>query len=466
MGRFGTFSRVAIATVAAAMILGGCARGKSVQDTLDDPLGSLAQKSDEAASSPPPPPPPALTTVRVLVGGDVLPHRPRLSDPARISAALEPLAPFFKTSDAVVVNYESATGDPDHALRMAYVAPPEWLSALKTSGVSAVTVANNHACDMGPLGMRTTLAAAHEAGLLAIGGDTHEPFAPRVIAEKDGKRVCAVAWTNKSNAPACESTATLAFAPPTRHGTAQAVDAVRRARQAGCDAIVAIFHGGDEYAPQTAAALAQAKRVAEAGADAIVMHHPHIVSPLVRYETRDGRSVPIFSSVGNLVTNQGESWKPPMFPVLREDRHLVCVNGWTRLGMLADLTFSFTPPAPGAGGGHKGLSYATHLLFIENEHAQDKKAAMPKIDVRLLSPEGDKDTIARLRDDKVGPVAVFDDPCWFEASGKRCDADLERNAPSASAANLPDDDLPDDETHVGRRARLTGARVSAKNKAK
>jgi poly-gamma-glutamate synthesis protein (capsule biosynthesis protein) len=376
------------------------------------------------------------------------------------------------------VNYESATGDPEHALKMAYVAPPEWLGALKTSGISAVTVANNHACDMGPIGMRTTLAATKEAGLLAIGGDAHEPFAPRVIAEKDGKRVCAVAWTNKSNAPACESTATLAFAPPTRHGTAQAVDAVRRARQAGCDAIVAIFHGGDEYAPQTAAAIAQAKRVADAGADAVVMHHPHIVSPLVKHETKDGRTVPIFSSVGNLVTNQGESWKPPMFPVLREDRHLVCVNGWTRLGMLADLTFSWSAGANGDPRQvRKGLSYASHLLFIENEHAQDRAAAMPKISVRMLSPQGDKDTIARLSDDKVGPVAVFEDPCWFESSGKRCDAEVERtksSAPAVAASEPSDDegDLP--EAERGKAAtvaharpdhgRLTGARVSAKSK--
>src|SRR5206468_1764688 len=34
-------------------------------------------------------------TLRVLVAGDVLPHRPRLVDPARIAGALAPIRPLF-----------------------------------------------------------------------------------------------------------------------------------------------------------------------------------------------------------------------------------------------------------------------------------------------------------------------------------------------------------------------------------
>jgi poly-gamma-glutamate synthesis protein (capsule biosynthesis protein) len=199
----------------------------------------------------------------------------------------------------------------------------------------------------------------------------------------------------------------------------------------------------------------QAKRAAEAGADAVVMHHPHIVSPRTLHTTKDGRTVPIFASLGNLVTNQGESWKPPMFPVLRTDRHLVCVNGWTRLGMLADLTFSFS-------GTHKALSYASHLVYIENEHANDRAAKMPKIDVRMLSPEGDKDVIARLKDDPVGPVPVFDDPCWFEGSGKRCDADVDTRPKHGAGEPVAAAD--EDGPELERSRRLTAAHVSTKTR--
>jgi poly-gamma-glutamate capsule biosynthesis protein CapA/YwtB (metallophosphatase superfamily) len=193
---------ICLSILALASAATGCSHAaKPKEEAPADPLGALAKEEGDRRDAEEPPKP-AAVSLRVLIGGDVLPHRPRLADASKIAAALAPLTPFFKASDGVVVNYESATGDPDHALKMAYVAPPDWLAALHTSGVSAVTVANNHACDMGAVGVRTTLTAADAAGLLAIGGDAHAPFAPRVIAEKDGKRVCAVAWTNMSNAPA------------------------------------------------------------------------------------------------------------------------------------------------------------------------------------------------------------------------------------------------------------------------
>lgn len=444
----------------AAIVLGGamsvgCSQKAAPPEPKSDPLGDLAAPASPNVELPTRP---TATTLRVLVGGDVLPHRPRLLEPARIQAALEPLTPFFQSSDAVVVNFEAATGDPDHATKMAYVAPPEWLSALKESGVTAITGANNHTCDMGQMGVRTTLASSQTAGLTAVGLDAASaPFTYRVIAEKQGKKVCAVAWTNLMNSHSCEGSSLVAYAPPTRHGTAQIVSAIAKAR-ASCDAVVAIFHGGAEYAPQTEAVMQQATRAADAGADAVIMHHPHIVSPMTKHTTKDGRTVPIFASLGNLVTNQGESWKPPMFPVLRTDRHLVCVNGWTRLGMLADLTFSFS-------GTHKALSYASHLVYIENEHANDRAAKMPKIDVRMLSPEADKDVIARLRDDKVGPVPVFDDPCWFEATGKRCDADVDPKSKDADAVVSADTGGADDGAEPSPRSRrLTAAHVSTKTK--
>jgi hypothetical protein len=55
-----------------------------------------------APAARPPPPPSAL---RVLVGGDVLPHRPRLLPAERIAGALAPLRPLFDEADATIVNY-------------------------------------------------------------------------------------------------------------------------------------------------------------------------------------------------------------------------------------------------------------------------------------------------------------------------------------------------------------------------
>jgi hypothetical protein len=357
----------------------------------------------------PPAPPPPSKPFRVIVGGDLIPHRPSLVTPASIRGALAPLAPTFAQADVVVANYEAATGDVDSkAFRLAYAAPHGWLEELPKAGIKALTVANNHACDLSTEGLDATLAAAQKGGAIAIGGDAHDPWAARPIVESGGKRVCAVAWTTLMNAEsACARTVRLAIARTDKKGTAQIDTAISRAKT-WCDATIAIIHGGDEYVAQRREVMEQAKHAADAGADAVVIHHPHIASPVTVHATRDGRKVPVFASVGNLASNQGESWKPSMFPVLRENRRLVCVNGWTRMGVLADLAFEF--PAKDA----TKLDWGYHLTWTENEHANDHSIAVPKIETRLLDNEKDAEVIAKLSEDERGPVELFDDPCWVE----------------------------------------------------
>jgi hypothetical protein len=158
----------------------------------------------------------------------------------------------------------------------------------------------------------------------------------------------------------------------------------------------------------------QANHAAAAGADAVVIHHPHVPSPVQVLATSDGRRVPVFASVGNLVSNQGESWKLPLLPV-RKDRKVISLNAWTRLGVLADLRWDFAPDRKSR------LEWGYHLVWIENEHATHRELAMPKIAARLLDPVRDKAIVDRLSVDVDGPTALFTDPCWMEATGKRCE---------------------------------------------
>ena len=141
-----------------------------------------------------PPAPCSALPLHVLIGGDLIPHRPSLASPAAITAALAPLADTFRGADAVVANYEAATGELEKkAFRLAYAAPPEWLAALPNAGIGAVSVANNHACDLDYEGVEATLAAASENGVTALGGDAKgDPWQPRVTSRSGtGKKVCA-----------------------------------------------------------------------------------------------------------------------------------------------------------------------------------------------------------------------------------------------------------------------------------
>jgi poly-gamma-glutamate synthesis protein (capsule biosynthesis protein) len=342
-----------------------------------------------------------------------------LLPPGRLHDALEPLRALLAGSDISVANYESATGDrevrPSHDISL--VASPEWI---RTAGehFRALTVANNHACDLGRRGLEATIEAAALAGVVPIGGDDQDPWQTRVLVEKGGKRVCAVAWTSfvNSEARACPASGKLALAGLDGAGTRAIERAVARARGSGCDATIAIFHGGKEYELQTVSRLAQARVAAEAGADAIVVHHPHVPSAVQVYETRDGRRVPVFASLGNLVSNQGESYRPPLPPV--SPGHYVSLNAWTRLGVLADLEWTW--PTGGGPREHPKLAYGYHLLWTDNEHAADRDETMPRITVRPIDPLADHVLIDRLSTDPAGPVRLFEDPCWIERGITRC----------------------------------------------
>jgi poly-gamma-glutamate synthesis protein (capsule biosynthesis protein) len=368
---------------------------------------------------------PEPAKIRVLVAGDLLPHRPMLSPPERLRAALEPVAALLSGADMAVANYETATGDPDAILgphNISLAAPAAWLAAAGEH-FHALTLANNHACDLGRPGLEATLRAAHDAGVIALGADDKAPWQPRTLVEKDGHRVCAVAWTTfvNSEARACPGSGKLALAGQGPAGDRVIARAIAAARGAGCDATIAILHGGQEYQTQEWAAQVQARVAADAGADAVVIHHPHVPSPVQLYVTRDGRTVPVFMSVGNLVSNQGESYLPPMAATSPEG--LVCMNAWTRLGVVADLEFAWPAPEPAGASSSEAherpsLAYGYHLTWTENEHATDRRAPMPSITTRPLDPE---DPIAlRLSRDEAGPTKLFEDPCWLERGVTRC----------------------------------------------
>ncbi|MEO8796258.1 MAG: CapA family protein, partial [Polyangiaceae bacterium] len=325
-----------------------------------------------------------------------------------------PLHALFASADAVVANYETATGSVDAARERAlvYSVDPAWMDAVAGSGVTALTLANNHACDLGTAGLTATIDAAR-GNVVGLGADREDPWKARTVAEKNGRRVCVVAWTTFVNdaGSACERSDALALAPLGKRGTERAAQAIRNARASGCDVTIAIAHGGLEYEPQARPMRAQALAIAEAGADAVVLHHPHVPSPIVVAETSDGRRVPIFESIGNLVSNQGESWTTA-YPPMQADHRIVYLNGWTRAGIVAEVDIDVDGPKP-------ALTFGYHVVWTDNDHLADKSNKTPRIATRVLDPVADAAITHQLgRDRKLGPLLAS--PCWMESSRSIC----------------------------------------------
>jgi hypothetical protein len=159
----------------------------------------------------------------------------------------------------------------------------------------AVCLANNHVMDFGAVGLLDTMSRLRQLGIVFFGAGTradnhHNP----TIVEVDGLKVALSGY-------ACSTTAPI-FAQRDGHGVAPLdLEAVKRdilrARRSGADRIVVSLHwGAEEVSLPRPKDVFLARAIIDAGADAIVGHHPHVIQP---WELRGER--PIFYSLGNFI---------------------------------------------------------------------------------------------------------------------------------------------------------------------
>jgi len=266
---------------------------------------------------------PVRRPVVLIAGGDIDMGRVRgqvmLREPT--GDGLSAFADLFGAADLRFANLESTitdqngrTQDPRNIL--VFTAPPAAAQALSRARFDVVGLANNHAWDYGEAGLFETFERLDAASVpwVRAGRSREEAYAP-VVLERNGQRIAFVAATGVWN---------QAFSPhpgKERIADARAEDlyaAIRAARDvSGVDRVVVSYHGGDEYLaeplPGTRALLMGAL---DAGADAVIGHHPHVVQ---RVEVHGGK--PILYSLGNLLMR------------------VVTEQPWTEYGITARLTF-------------------------------------------------------------------------------------------------------------------------------
>ncbi|MDP2270172.1 MAG: CapA family protein [Archangium sp.] len=297
----------------------------------------------------------APARVTFVFGGDVIPHDPvkyvatmhaREGDDANNEGwdhVLGPLAPALQRADFAVVNLETpivVLKKPERG-EMVFNARPALLGALKRVGVDIATFANNHCLDQHQEGITSTRSYLEEAGLLTAGAgaNAETAWAPLVV-EKSGMRVGILAVTRWLNGFNNKKDETLPHVPSVPYLIepiigGRSIDtflATIRERAAEVDALIVFIHWGAEYkfapAPED---RKLAQQMIDAGAFAVIGHHPHVLQPIEYLErSQGGRGLVVFS-LGNLVSNQDFD-KP---------------NGTKRDGLLVELELTReTPESP------------------------------------------------------------------------------------------------------------------------
>jgi poly-gamma-glutamate capsule biosynthesis protein CapA/YwtB (metallophosphatase superfamily) len=283
-------------------------------------LESRAAPAEASLDEGPAPDSAAGSKVVLVAGGDVSFGREvgqRVVENADYTP-FSKLALLWADADIRFVNLESQlseqggeTQSPRH--RLIFTGPPGGASALARAKIQVVSTANNHAWDYGRGALFETLANLAREGVRAAGTgiDLEAAYRP-VSLDVRGLRVAVVAVTHVWNQGPLEQHEGREFVAWASLPRLRA--AVAKAReQAGF--VIVSYHGGAEYQDAPSELTRRfAKAAIEAGADAFIGHHPHVIQGVGWVGDR-----PVFYSLGNLVFGPRSA------------------HPWTRYGMLARI---------------------------------------------------------------------------------------------------------------------------------
>lgn len=273
-------------------------------------IGSLACRTRKP-EAPPPPQPVRVTLVAV---GDLLMHqdvkRAARENAGGFQSLWGDLKPLFQEADLVFGNLETPIAPTTGLSGRPFVfnAPAELPEALKASGFTVLSTANNHAYDQGSKGALETLERLEAAGLVGIGSGRDKAQADRpCILERKGIKVAFLAFTDLFNINLNQE----GKGPWVRPLNDSALDAVKAARSQA-DLVVVSVHWGIEYEHNPRPRQRDmATRLIGAGADLIIGHHPHVLQPLEWLEV-DGRKGAVAFSLGNFISNQDRKYEERM----------------------------------------------------------------------------------------------------------------------------------------------------------
>jgi poly-gamma-glutamate synthesis protein (capsule biosynthesis protein) len=256
-----------------------------------------------------------ISTATLSAVGDILIHD-RVYNPAHIGNGqydflplLLPVQSYLEQADITVANQETMIGGAEVGLSSypSFNSPYEVGDALKESGVDVVTLANNHTLDRGEEAIESAISHWNEIGMLYTGSyvSSNDQLKIRTI-ERNGIIFSFLAYTYGTNGISV---------PQDKPYLVNLIDEAKiekeiiEAKQVS-DVVVVSLHFGKEYERLPSVEQKNlARKTADAGADIIIGHHPHVLQPMEWIERADGKRSFVAYSLGNFLSGQTGDYK-------------------------------------------------------------------------------------------------------------------------------------------------------------
>lgn len=296
---------------------------------------------DDVSAIPLPPRQQTKVELTLLAAGDNLIHGPIYRQANErtggsgfdFTPAYERIAPYVANADIAFINQETPLGGTELGLRSypMFNSPQELGTHLIGMGFNLISHANNHVLDAGSRGFNNTISfwrsqndaimagiAANKADDIIRTIEIKSEIKSEIASKADSVSVALLAYTYGTN---------YLTLPASSDGIIKYIDddlIISELQQANetADIVIVSMHWGVEYqATPNAEQQRLAQLAADNGADIIIGTHPHVIQTAEILTTADGREVPVFYSLGNLISAQN---KPA-----------------TMLGTLAEVDFTY-----------------------------------------------------------------------------------------------------------------------------
>lgn len=264
------------------------------------------EEYDQSVSSAPAIVEPVKNITSIVFGGDVMLARNVQVQQAKVNdytRAWSGLAEVFRSADLALINLESpfSSQPPYPTAGFVFRARPENIAGLQFAGIDIVNLANNHFNNAGPAGMNYTFTILSEHNIKYIGAGTSTVAAYQgLLVDLPAVKLGFVAQGYNAGSAATVAAPGIAVFDLDKLATE-----IKNLRSAGADLVFVQYHGGIEYVRRpNQEQIDFARAAVAAGADLVVMHHPHWIQDLEIYQGKY-----IFYSLGNLIFDQ--NWSVP-----------------------------------------------------------------------------------------------------------------------------------------------------------
>lgn len=295
----------------------------------------------------------------------------------------ENITNLLRDLDVNVVNFDCAITDSDATNPFA---AGSWMKtgfdsaeAMRKAGIHVACLANNHIWDYRVEGIRDTLAAFREAGIVTVGVGTDLQTALQpVVVEKPDVKVGIIACTNLVGNTAYSDE--FVVAPLRRKLIKRAIGQHR----SSVDHTLITVHWGSEFVNYPAADQVRlAREFIDQGATAVIGHHPHVVQGVEAY-----KGGMIAYSLGDLIIDQsnkpegpGSNYSMGLSLVLDKNR----VVEWEVVPLMIDSTFR--PFAPDDDNKREILSYINEFSRCLENPDQLVQAAFRQTSDKLMGSQ-------------------------------------------------------------------------------